>query len=150
MKIGKRIFTATYNVNSETTTIHGKRNEKGEGRFFITKILKDARVWKEINIDKMCAESPILWKPLDVSVLQKVTIPLQGTESTYPTVVQTKKVKQKESEWQINVKKAKLSSGEGYEIRGKRKGKNVKKSKVHLKPACPDTCRLRFSEIFND
>ena len=33
-----------------------------------------------------------------------------------------------------------------YEITAKRK-KNLK---VHLKPACPDTCRLRCSEIFND
>ena len=112
--------------------------------------LSSPRVWKEFNIDIMCAGSPISWRLLDVSVLQKVTIPRQGTESTYPTVLQTKKVKQKESEWQINVKKAKLSSGEGYEITGKRKKKIVKKSKVHLKPACPDTCRLRCSEIFND
>ena len=67
---------------------------------------------KEFNIDIMCAGSPISWKLLDVSVLQKVTIPRQGTESTYPTVLQTKKVKRKESEWQINVKKAKLSPGE--------------------------------------
>ena len=102
-------------MNSETTTIHGKRIEKGEGRFFITKVLKDARVWKELNTDKMFAGSPISWKLLDVS---------RNRVSTYPTVLQTKKVKQKESEWQINVKKAKLSSGEGYEITGKRKGKS--------------------------
>ena len=48
MKAGKKIFKATYNINSETTTSHGKRIEKGEERFFITKELKDARVWKRV------------------------------------------------------------------------------------------------------
>ena len=33
---------------------------------------------KEFNIDKMWAGSLISWKLLDVSVLQKVTIPLKG------------------------------------------------------------------------
>ena len=77
MKCGKRVLMATYNMNSETTTTHGKRIEKGEGRFFITKVLKDARVWKVFNIDKLCAGSLISWKLLDVSVLQKITIPLR-------------------------------------------------------------------------
>ena len=149
-KQGLDIFKATYQkVTDSSEQVHGIPISENESRFFITKVLKDARSWKEFDFDKMDMGSAILW---DKNCVKRITQarPTSGTEMSTPIVLEKKKRKRNEEQWQSNIKKAKLASGEGYVIEGKRKGKEAIKKKVTLKPPCDGTCRKQCRLQFTD
>ena len=58
---GKEIFKATFDSN-ETDTVHGVPVQEGEGRFFITKVLRGAIKWDSFDSDTMSEGAPILWR----------------------------------------------------------------------------------------
>ena len=137
-------------MTSAGDTVHGNEIKEGQSRFFITKILKNARSWKQFSVDEMVVGSAIMWDMNSVKRVTKLIICEGGTEVVVPTVLPERKTKRNESEWQKNVKKRKLNSGEGYELVEKRTGKTVSREQVKLKPPCPPTCKKQCRLSFSD
>ena len=133
-----------------TSIVHERPLEASEARFVITRVMQHAKYWKDFNVDLMCKTATIIWNIAEVITLKKV-VSKQGTEAVNPVLLDKKKKKRNESDWQVNVKKRKLNSVEVYEIVGKRKGKISTKQKVTLKEPCMEKCRLAcFKEFTNE
>ena len=62
MKNGNEIFKARYEeTQGDLSTVHGDLMQPGEGRFFITKVMRCEIKWKDFESDKMCEGAAILW-----------------------------------------------------------------------------------------
>ena len=117
-------------------TVHGKVAKENEGRFFITKILKDCLQYPHFNKDHHCTGSAILWNKDDTCSIKHLEVETPGTEECVQ--IQSAKSLPKKHNlclWKKNRRKLDVNSG---------KSQNKK-----LKPPCNDKCRLTCNEVFN-
>lgn len=56
----KKIFKAQYQKTNDKV-VHGVEMKKNDARFFIKKVLKDTRRWKDFDVDKNVAGGAIIW-----------------------------------------------------------------------------------------
>ena len=129
------IFKARFeNIDQTSTTVHGVPLKDGEGRFFITKILRGAKKWDAFDEDRMSPGAAISWDKTHLKRRSAVVVTSQGTEAKPPTPLEKRKRKRNPEEWK-KVKKQKLvNAGQGKE----------------LKPPCGPKCRLRCHEKFSE
>ena len=101
--LGKDVFKGTFHVIDDKF-VHGKELDENHGRFFISKVLKDANRWKSFNPELHCVGAAVMWKLVDKL----------GTEATYATPLIGRKRKRNEGKWQVKMKKKALNSGKKY------------------------------------
>ena len=66
--------------------VHGREINFKEGRFFITKVLKDANKWKGFDVDTTVTGAAILWNTDAVIRMKFADVSeSSGTEATPPT-----------------------------------------------------------------
>ena len=104
MAEGLKIFKGKYQKASNKT-VHGREINFKEGRFFITKVLKDANKWKGFDVDTTVTGAAILWNTDAVIRMKFLDVSeSSGTEATPPTKRDVKKQKQNPEKWKIYVK----------------------------------------------
>lgn len=112
-----------------------------KGRFLITKILANTTKWNEFDEDRMSIGSRIAWSLHSVTKIACEVIPEVGSEAQQVTPLVTPRGKRSNPDnWERNVKKRKLNSGDAYNITNKRGKTSVKKGKAP-KPPCGPKCR---------
>ena len=85
MAEGFKIFKGKYQKTSDKT-VHGREINFKEGRFFITKVLKDANKWKGFDVDTTVTGAAILWNTDAVIRMKFADVSeSSGTEATLPT-----------------------------------------------------------------
>ena len=154
MNNDSEVFKAKYEETEVGTEVHGRTLKEGEGRFFITKVMRNAvNKWTDFDPDTMCVGAPILWQKDKTKRSGPVTVSAMGTEAKNATPLETRKRKRKPELWKKN--KRKTAVNHGYEFEDKRKKldgsivtKNVKKRE--MKPPCKESCRFKCREKFNE
>ena len=101
MAEGFKIFKEKYQKTSDKT-VHGREINFKEGRFFITKVLKDANKWKWFDVDRTITGAAILWNT-DVVIRMKFVDVSEssGTQATPSTKRDAKKRKWNPEKWKI-------------------------------------------------
>lgn len=148
-KNGLKAFKAKFQKTTDKT-VHGKEMNENEGRFFITKVLKDANKWGEFDVDRHQVGSAILWNTLSIMKMRYAVTDSSGTEATPPSKRDTKKRKRNPEKWKSAVKKQKLNSGEGYEFKNKKGEITSSKPKKAMKPPCEEKCRKKCTNDFSE
>ena len=145
----KEVLKAKY--DAEASVVHGVEIKEGEGRFFITKILRAAAKWDNFDIETMSEGAAILWNKKDIKQRSSQINSNQGTEANAPTPLAEIKRKRHPEEWKVNKKRKAVNSGKefNYTVKTKSKGEITKavKEKV-MKPPCNENCRLKCREKF--
>lgn len=91
MAEGFKIFKGKYQKTSDKT-VHGREINFKEGRFFITKVLKDANKWKGFDVDTTVTGAAILWNTDAVIRMKFADVSeSSGTEANPPTKRDIKK-----------------------------------------------------------
>ena len=102
-----KVFSAKYEKTSpEATTVHGITLQKDEGRFFITKVMRNVSKWKEFDVDRMQEGAPVKWKISDIMRKNSAVNIDTGTEARFATPRSTRKRKRQPEKWKRNKKQS--------------------------------------------
>ena len=64
--------------------MHGQSIELGEGRFLMTKVMKDANLYPNFDIDRHAVGTFILWSMSDAHDVERILVEKSGTEDLVP------------------------------------------------------------------
>ena len=139
MHDGLRIFKVKYQKTTDKT-VHVIQINLHEGKFFITKVLKDANKWNGLDIDISVTGAAILWGTDAATRLKYVDI----SESTPPTTKEKRKNKRNPQNWSIVIKKRKNVTLEKLMKSKIEKGEIIaKKPNKVIKPLCVQLCKKK-------
>ena len=144
------VFKAKYEKSNPGTAVHGITIQEDEGRFFITKVMRNVIKWKDFDADVMCEGAAILWKKSDIKRRNGVDVNI-GTEALHPTPRLERKRKRQPEKWEKNEAKKAKNSGKEFTRKRWKDGKayisTVKRKE--LKPPC--ICkRFKCYEVFTE
>ena len=151
-KKSKEIFKAKFQKCPSGTTVHGVQIDDISGRFFINRILKHVKTWKDFDADIHCIGAPIKWEFRNVRRIKHKPVTELGTEATFATPLSPSSRKRKRNlkNWQKNSKVRLYNSGKPYELKN-RKGEVKKKVEgKSMKQACGITCRRNCSILIHE
>ena len=100
----------------------------------------------------MCKGAAILWNKEHIkrrAVLDEQNV---GTEAVHPTPRTTRKRKRNPENWQKNLRKKAVNSGESFSCDVKSKTGKISTVKIkqrEMKPPCSQKCRLKCNDSFN-
>ena len=128
--------------------------QEGEGRFFITKVLRSAINWDEFDADRNFTGAAILWKKENIKRRRAFNEKelSQGTAAKQPTPLETPKRKRQPEKWKVNKRKKAVNSGEEFVYQQKTGGTIVTKTvkKREMKNPCDEKCRMKCQEQFSE
>ena len=104
----KEVLKAKY--DAEASVVHGVEIKEGEGRFFITKILRAAAKWDNFDIETMSEGAAILWNKKAIKQRSGQINSKQGTEANAPTPLTEIKRKKHPKEWKVKDKVKNLTT----------------------------------------
>ena len=150
---GKDLFKAWYEKCSIETMVHGEMIGEGNGRFFITRVLKDAKEWSQFDEDKHVKGAAIKWSFLTSRKRKRKAFVAQGTESKSPTPLQRRNKKMTPTKLKCVQRKLRLNEGKGFtykvgrNLKGRKKGDVIKERPAKkIGSSCNDSCKKKCSE----
>ena len=144
--LGKDVLKWKFH-DTDDKFVHGKELDVNHGRFFITKVLKDADCWKS---EFHCAGAAVMWKLANIRRMIRKPFSKLGTEATCATPLIGRKRKRNEEKWQVKEKKKALNSGEKYVWKKKKRGRKTIWSVEILERQMPTTCKQKCISITDD
>lgn len=146
-----KMFSGKYEkTDPGKTTVHGNILQENEGRFFITKVMRNVSKWKDFDVDVMTVGAPILWKKSELMRKNSAVDVTIGTEARNPTARFERKRKRQPEKWQRNKLKKAKNSGEGFSRKRFKDGQSYISTtkKKEMKPACK--CKRKCYETFTE
>lgn len=149
--LGKDVFKGTFSA-TEDKFVHGKELDKFHGRFFITKVLKDAGKWKNFDADVHIVGAPVMWKLSSINRMMRTPFSQLGTEATNATPLAARKRKKNPDNWNTTKRKNAVNLGEKF-IWKKRNGEEKvhgRERKVDLEKRCSDSCKKECKNVSDE
>ena len=146
---GKDILKGTYQVTDDKF-VHGQELDENHGRFFITKVMKDAGTWKKFDPEVHCVGSAVMWKLANIRRMIRTPFSKLGTEATYATPLPKPKRKRNPEDWQVKKRKIALNSGKVFTWKKRNGEVKTYGRERKVGELCKDTCKKRCKSITDE